>query len=137
MVNETRFGLHNDNGGYVSVPSFDVAKRIQDIGWTGIPAYPSSNPPSGPNVLITGFYPFNGWTSSPYHAYHWHAADNLSLHKGRHNLQMGIEYKRRAFDNQVKPREGWGVMNMTGRFTGNAVADFLLGLPETVSRQNA
>ncbi|MSO22102.1 MAG: carboxypeptidase regulatory-like domain-containing protein [Acidobacteria bacterium] len=136
IVNETRFGLHNDNGGYVSTPDFDVAKRIQDIGWTGIPAYPSSAPPSGPNVRIAGFFPWDGWTSSPYHAYHWHGADNLSMHKGLHNIQMGIEYKHRAFDNAVKPREGWGVMNMTGRFTGNAVGDFLLGLPETVTRQN-
>jgi len=136
IVNETRFGLHNDNGGYRSLPNFDVAKRIQDIGWTGIPAYPSSDPPTGPNVRISGFFPFDGWTSSPYNAYHWHAADNLSIHKGLHNIQLGIEYKRRAFNNQVKPREGWGVMNFTGRFTGNAVADFLLGTPEIVSRQN-
>lgn len=135
MVNETRFGLYNDNGGYVTKQSFDVNQRIQQIGWTGIPQYPSSTPPTGPNVNISGFFPFDGWSSSPYHAYHWHFADNLSLQKGRHTIQTGIEYKRRAFDNNNLPTSGWGVMNMTGRFTGNAFGDFLLGLPETVSLQ--
>ncbi len=136
MVNETRFGLHNDNGGYVTTPNPSTSQRIKEIGWTGIPDYPSSTPPSGPNVRVSGFFPFDGWSSSPYHAYHWHFADNLSMHKGRHTIQTGIEYKYRAFDNNDLPREGWGVMNLTGRFTGNAFGDFLLGIPETVSRLN-
>lgn len=136
VINETRFGLHNDNGGYVSSPRPSTAQRIRDIGWTGIPDYPSSTPPSGPSVNVAGFFPFGGWDSSPYHAYHWHFADNLSIHRGRHTIQAGIEYKYRAYDNNNLPASGWGVMNMTGRFTTNAVGDFLLGLPETVSRQN-
>ncbi|MFN0171939.1 MAG: carboxypeptidase regulatory-like domain-containing protein [Bryobacteraceae bacterium] len=135
MVNEARFGLHNDNGGYVSKPNPPTAQRIKDIGWTGIPDYPSDTPPSGPNVNVSGFFPFNGWASSPYHAYHWHFANNLSVHRGRHTLQTGIEHKYRAFDNNNLPNGGWGTMNLTGRFTGNAFGDFLLGLPETVSRQ--
>jgi hypothetical protein len=52
--------------------------------------------------------------------------------RGRHNLTMGGDLRRKALDvsSQPDPR---GALAFTGAATGNALADFLLGLPATSS----
>jgi hypothetical protein len=53
-----------------------------------------------------------------------------SLRRGRHNLTFGGDLRRNHYDvwSQPDPR---GTLSFTGAATGNAFADFLLGLPTT------
>jgi Carboxypeptidase regulatory-like domain len=53
-----------------------------------------------------------------------------SLRRGRHNLTFGGDFRRDRDDvsSQPNPR---GTLSFTGAMTGNAFADFLLGLPAT------
>ncbi len=55
-----------------------------------------------------------------------HFEDTLSLTKGRHQLNVGVElYHSRI--NQIQNYETGGVMSFSGFATGDAAADFLLG----------
>jgi hypothetical protein len=68
---------------------------------------------------------------------HAQVADNLSAVRGRHAMKFGVE-EVSWFDNRFQPNTSGnpilGSYSFTGTFTGNAYADFLLGLPATVTR---
>src|SRR6266508_989519 len=53
---------------------------------------------------------------------------NISWFLGKHSLNLGSQYKRIQF-NPVVPSSKRGQFTFTGNYTGNAFADFLLGLP--------
>jgi hypothetical protein len=53
---------------------------------------------------------------------------NVSWFLGKHTLNFGAMYKRIQF-NPVVPSSKRGQFTFTGNYTGNAFADFLLGLP--------
>src|SRR5262249_34396147 len=53
---------------------------------------------------------------------------NLSWFLGKHTLNFGAGYKRIQF-NPVIPSSKRGQFTFSGTYTGNAFADFLLGLP--------
>jgi hypothetical protein len=60
-------------------------------------------------------------------------ADDLSWVSGRHSARFGVDIRREemAFENVNRPN---GDFTFNGTFTGNAAADFLLGLPVTFSQ---
>ena len=62
--------------------------------------------------------------------YEWHPA--LTMTKGRHNLHMGMEFKRHL-DNFDEIFRTNGIWSFDGRFTGQPLGDFLLGLPASVN----
>jgi hypothetical protein len=58
--------------------------------------------------------------------------DSLIWVHGKHNLTFGGDYRRMQF-NQYSDSNGRGTYSFTGTATGNDLADFLLGIPSTVS----
>jgi Carboxypeptidase regulatory-like domain len=58
--------------------------------------------------------------------------DNVTWSKGRHVWKFGGQYH--AYRNFVGIVPNYGSFSFNGQFTGNAYADFLLGLPRTTSR---
>jgi len=62
--------------------------------------------------------------------YEWHPA--LTMTKGRHNLHFGMEFKRHL-DNFDEIFRTNGIWSFDGRFTGQPLGDFLLGLPASVN----
>jgi hypothetical protein len=54
--------------------------------------------------------------------------DNVTLHRGAHTLQFGAYFFHLSF-NPSYPNDARGVYTFNGQFTGNALADFLLGDP--------
>ena len=68
---------------------------------------------------------------------HAQFADNLSWIHGRHTMKFGVE-EVSWFDNRFQPNSSGnpilGTYTFSTRFTGNAYADFLLGLPNQVTR---
>ena len=69
---------------------------------------------------------------------HAQFSDNLNWIRGRHAMKFGLE-EINWFVNRYMPNTSgnpvFGSYSFTGTFTGNAYADFLLGLPATVTRQ--
>ncbi len=63
-------------------------------------------------------------------------ADNVTWAKGRHVVKFGGELRTYSrFDARV-PNENYGSFSYNGNWTGNAYADFMLGLPLTSTRLN-
>ena len=64
---------------------------------------------------------------------YWSIRDNVILSKGNHSFRLGGEfsYKKIVHDTLL---DNYGVFSFNGSKTGNAYADFLLGLPATMSQ---
>jgi hypothetical protein len=133
MVNEFRAGLVI----LVSASSADFNGQdvISQIGIKGLPNRGSVN--SLPFFSISGFSNNNINLLSPVNDGHSQFADNLSWVHGRHTMKFGVE-ELDWFVNRYMPNNSgnpiFGSYAFTGKFTGNAYADFLLGLPATVTR---
>jgi len=54
--------------------------------------------------------------------------DNVSVHRGAHTLQFGGYFFHLSF-NPSYPNDARGVYTFSGQYTGNPLADFLLGYP--------
>ncbi len=134
VVNEFRAGVVI----LVSASSADFTGQnlMQQIGIAGLPNRGAVN--SLPFFNVSGFTNNNINLLSPVNDGHAQFADNLSWVHGRHSMKFGVE----AIDwfvNRYMPNNSgnpiFGSYAFTGAFTGNAYADFLLGLPATATRE--
>lgn len=64
----------------------------------------------------------------------WDAAEAVSRNRGRHTLKFGADVLRTQFFQQLYNNER-GSFNFLGRWTSSPFADFLLGAPDSTSRQ--
>ncbi|MGH9655492.1 MAG: TonB-dependent receptor domain-containing protein [Bryobacteraceae bacterium] len=78
-----------------------------------------------PDVSITGFTGLGDWTGSGDTEQTYQASDDLTWMKGKHLIQAGISFMHWQFYNFQNP--SLGSFSFTGRYTGDAFADFLLG----------
>jgi hypothetical protein len=104
----------------------------------GISGLPDRGPIHNlPIFSVSGFASDNINLLNPVNDGHAQLADNLSWVKGRHSMKFGLEHVN-FFVNRYMPNTSgipvFGSYAFTGKFTGNAYADFLLGLPATVTR---
>jgi len=58
----------------------------------------------------------------------WQVADDITWITGRHSLKFGVDIRREAMNIAFINRPN-GDLTFSGGITGNAAADFLLGLP--------
>jgi hypothetical protein len=124
-VNELRFGWLWVSGGEVSSnagTNFAAATGLQGA---------TTNPlDSGyPNVTITGFSGLGEPTQyvqredNNYEVY-----DNVVWHHGTHTVKFGGYFFHLNF-NPVNAQNARGTFAFTGKWTGNALGDFILGAP--------
>ncbi len=102
----------------------------------GIQGLPDRSHVAGlPRFEIAGLSTYWQRLLNPVNDGRWQLSDNLTWIKGRHSLKFGVEYIN-WFVNRYLPTEPalFGQFNFSSRFTGNAYADFLLGLPNQVTR---
>src|SRR5207244_3969042 len=135
MVNDFRFGYHKSL--YSSV-NFFTSESLAGAGTAlGIPGFTSSLANPGiPDFEITGFVAVGGqnMTSS-----NWTRPDStfvftdvLNYTVGAHSIATGAEFYRLTTGSQGQ-NASRGLFNFTGGISGNAAADFLLGLPLNVT----
>ena len=64
---------------------------------------------------------------------YWSVRDSLTVSTGNHSLKFGgeVSYEKIIHDTLL---DNYGVFAFNGSKTGNAYADFLLGLPATMSQ---
>ena len=108
---------------------------MQQIGIQGLPDRgPIHNLPI---FSVSGFASDNINLLNPVNDGHAQLADNLSWVRGRHSMKFGFEYVN-FFVNRYMPNTSgiqvFGSFSFTNKFTGQPYADFLLGLPATVTR---
>ena len=134
VVNEARVGygrfgffrLQEDRG-------VDVINRLGIGGLTDAGKTPFNN--GAPQIIVTGITTIGGPTNLPQgrHDNTYHYVDNMTWVRGTHTMKWGFDIRRFLF-NSFFTSFGRGSFRFDGRFTGNAVADLLLGLPQQADR---
>lgn len=131
LINEFRAGV------VVLVSQSDADVKGQDLlDAVGIQGLPSRAGIKGiPNFSITGFSPVTQSLLNPVNDGHWQLADNMTWVVGKHSVKFGGEYVNWFVNRYLTTNSGlFGSYSFTGRYTGVAYADFLLGLPTSVTR---
>ena len=139
LVNSFTFGGNwdgmNDNemvDGYQPASGADL---VQKMGLHGVNKAGISSPGGSPEFYISGY---DGIYINPGGYYrsarNFNVADSVTWAKGRHVLKVGGELRTYSNYNEMVSNENYGVFDFNGRFTGDAYADFLLGLPNSSTR---
>ena len=115
----------------------DIGGR-QNLPATSLNAYGSSfmpqGPPSLPQIGVSGYFTAGNAIDGPLAGSNYYELrDAVLWTHGRHSFTFGGEV---ALDKDVLETElnNYGVFNFTGTFSGNALSDFLLGLPVTMNQ---
>jgi hypothetical protein len=133
LVNEARFGLSLFRIG-VNFP-IEGATAVQQLGLIGpdlsnhpaADAFPTFNFNDG-----TGFTPIGRDKAGVTKSQTVQFTDNLSWVRGKHSLKFGVDVRRVAYADieSFGGSDDFGAFTFSaGTFSGNAFADFLLGLP--------
>jgi len=92
---------------------------------------------SFPQITVTGYSTFTGSPSDQRpkqnRMRNWQYADSVSYSSGKHNVRIGAElmHQTAAFINGSR---SVGTFNFLGTYTGDGFGDFLLGYPDSVTR---
>ncbi len=141
LVNTFTFGGNRDRldddgevDGYTPPSGADLVSKM---GLQGVNAKGITSPGGSPIISISGYSDINiqpgGYNLS---GRNFNFADSVTWAKGRHVVKIGGELRTYGDYNEQVPNENFGSFSFNGRFTGDAYADFLLGLPNTSTRLN-
>jgi len=127
LINEARFGY--TRGGNSSFSQFLGRDVIRELGLTG---YPDSDYHSIPSFLIANM-PRIG---NNVHNNIYQATDVVTWSRSNHTVKGGLDLQYNHAYGLDTPDHLFGTLNFTGLITGNAYADFLLGLPANTLRSS-
>ena len=139
MVNDLRFGRQHTT--IDSINLFHTAALANAGTALGIPGFTTDLSNSGlPNFAITGYIAIGGDNMASSNWYQtdttWQGSDVFNWTRGAHSISLGAEIRKlitlRTANNN--PR---GLFTFAGTITGDAAADFLLGLPTQVTTPGA
>jgi hypothetical protein len=133
LVNEVRFGVSLFRLG-VQFP-IEGATAVQQLGLVGLD--PSDHPTAAAFPTFnfndgTGFTPIGRDKAGVTKSKTIQFTDNLNWARGKHTLKVGVDVRRVAYADieSFGGSDDFGAFTFSSAtFTGNAFADFLLGLP--------
>jgi len=125
-INQLRATYVRQFGGRVNNPALSLG----DLG----SKFTVQGDPTLPRLTVSGY--FTGQTSiagPDAGSNYFGLKDTLSIARGHHSLKLGAEvsYEKIVHDTLL---DNYGVFAFNGSKTGNAYADFLLGLPATMTQ---
>ena len=133
MLNEARFGYTRLNFAAVFPQTPTLPSTL---GFTINPQLPDGA--GAPFIGLTGFFSLGFSTNGPQPRIDqtYQATDNFSMTHGRHTLKFGFDMRRFEVYNPFSAvNNGSFTFGAAGAFTtGNAGADFLLGIPDSFSQ---
>ncbi|MBI4910494.1 MAG: hypothetical protein HY820_43165, partial [Acidobacteria bacterium] len=106
---------------------------LDQIGIRGLSPRPGIN--GVPNIAIAGLETVTQILLNPVNDAHFQLSDNLTWTRGKHTVKGGFEFIH-WYLNRYMPveRAVFGSFVFSANFSGNAYANFLLGLPASVTR---
>jgi hypothetical protein len=125
-VNQFWLGYTRNFGGRLNTPEISLG----DLGSTFRP----QGQPSLPQITVTGYFTLSQSIAGPVAGTNFYSTrDQLSYTHGRHSMKFGGEL---ALDKDIQQTllNNYGVFSFNGTKTGNALADFLTGLPVTMNQ---
>ncbi|HYZ83635.1 MAG TPA: TonB-dependent receptor [Bryobacteraceae bacterium] len=134
LVSDARFGRQYSNASLVN--DFYLKQIVGAGAELGIPGFDADvryDNPGIPDFMVPGFTAFsNIGTNSFLDDKTWQISEQISLTHGAHTIMAGVEF-RKLITGQEGGTSSRGVFNFTGQFTGYAPADFVLGLPQSLT----
>jgi Carboxypeptidase regulatory-like domain len=116
------------------LPGFDLLQQAGVQGFEDPVVVPVK---SFPNINLSGYQAFQGSPSDQrpksINIHTWQLSDSVTYNLGRHELKFGMEwlYRHDAFSISQNSN---GNFSFVGTYSGDAVADMLLGYPDNVTR---
>lgn len=90
-----------------------------------------------PQINMSGYSSFTGAPSNQEpkrdHIRTWEYQDTVTYNSGQHDIKMGFQLYHNT-DTYITGSSTQGTFNFIPAYTGNAFGDFLLGLPDSVTR---
>src|SRR4051812_32379075 len=106
--------------------------NVSQLGWPASLTSQMSDTQRFPTMSITG-YKGSGWTNRQANGYYQYGANGtLSRLAGSHNVKVGGDY-RKIGSTSLNYGASTGSFTFSGGFSGNALADLLLGYPQASS----
>ena len=125
-INQVWITYGRNFGGRLNVP----ATSLRDLGSTFFP----QGAPSLPQISITGYFTLTNAIGGPTAGTNLYSIrDVFSWNMGRHSLKLGGELSLNK-DIQQTLLNNYGVFAFNNTSTGNGFADFLVGIPSTVTQ---
>jgi hypothetical protein len=141
VVNSFTFGGNFDSENYDGtvdgVQPASGAELVKQMGLQGVNQAGISTPGGSPVLNISGYDQISivpGGYDRP--GENFNVADSVSWAKGKHVLKIGGELRTYSFYNEIVSNDNYGNFSFDGAFTGDAYADFLLGIPISSTRLN-
>ena len=135
VINEFRAGLSISRFTTAYPLAAQGGQIIKDFGLTGLPPTPASG--GIPNFNFTDGTFISTSPGRPRNVSNntYQFTDNLTWIKGKHTFKGGFDFQRLDFKDILTFFNGdeFGEYFFTGAITGNAFADFLLGLPSATT----
>ncbi len=134
LVNEARVGYIRF--GFYRIQEDSNVDIINSLKIGGLPdagVTPFNN--GAPQLALTGYVTIGGPTNLPQgrHDNNYNYIENMTWTKGSHTMKWGVDYLHILF-NSFFTSNGRGAFAFQNTFTGNSVADLLLGLPQSATR---
>ena len=127
LINEARTGVgRNSNRFHPTLVGSDLLSQI------GIPGVPTQGANGVPFFMITGFQATNQSSNGLSVDTNWQFTDNLTWTHGAHSSKFGFDAIRDYIPGFTY-NNIYGTYTFNGTFSGNPVADLLLGLPQTTA----
>ncbi len=125
-INQLQGTYVRNFGGRVNTPF----RSLGDFG----SKYQIQGPPALPRITVAGFFNLQTAISGPTAGSdYYQVRDVLSLTKGRHWIRVGgeVSLEKMIHDTTL---DNYGTFDFDGSKTGNAFADYLLGLPRRMTQ---
>ncbi len=126
MINQLRVTYVRQFGARVNNPTTSLGDLNSKFQIQGDPTLP--------RISVSGYFNASSQIAGPDAGSNYFAVkDSLSLAKGNHWFKLGgeVSYEKIVHDTLL---DNYGVFAFNGSKTGNAYADFMLGLPATMTQ---
>ena len=126
IINQLRVSYMRQFGGRVNNPTTSLGDLNSKFTIQGDPTLP--------RMTVSGYFTGQVAIAGPDAGSDYFAVkDSLSMSRGNHSLKFGgeVSYEKIVHDTLL---DNYGVFSFNGSKTGNAYADFLLGLPATMTQ---
>ena len=131
-LNDFRIAYNRANDEFFG-PDRSNFSPLKDLGISGVAEDPKLK--GVPDMSIPGILGIGEHFLVPLTQLDWtySVAENVSKTIGSHTLKAGLDFRKQRLDRFFQ-QSNRGSFSFTGAVSGNAIADFLLGLPTSTTR---
>jgi outer membrane receptor protein involved in Fe transport len=135
LINEFRYGMNlNNNPIQGPLQGLEVARELGLVGLApNLPDIGGILKVNWTGIGLQGISQVD-YNNPGYRNHNEQFQEHLNWFRGKHSLKFGFDLNRVEFDDLLADPSLFGNLTFSTQFTGHPYADFLLGLPTTLSR---